>query len=140
MNKEELRKSIEENCSFSFSRSGGKGGQNVNKVNTKVHVSVPLGRISGLSEAEMQQLILRLKSHINSRLEVFADAEDSRSQEQNRTSAVERLIAKIISASQVRKKRRKTHPTAASRERRLKSKKLRSSLKKERGYFSGTKL
>ncbi|MBP3365529.1 MAG: aminoacyl-tRNA hydrolase [Treponema sp.] len=140
MNKEELRKSIEENCSFSFSRSGGKGGQNVNKVNTKVHVSVPLGKISGLSEAEMQQLILRLKSHINSRLEVFADAEDSRSQEQNRTSAVERLIAKIISASQVRKKRRKTHPTAASRERRLKSKKLRSSLKKERGYFSGTKL
>lgn len=140
MNKEELRKSIEENCSFSFSRSGGKGGQNVNKVNTKVHVSVPLGKISGLSEAEMQQLIFRLKSHINSRLEVFADAEDSRSQEQNRTSAVERLIAKIISASQVRKKRRKTHPTAASRERRLKSKKLRSSLKKERGYFSGTKL
>lgn len=140
MNKEELRKSIEENCSFSFSRSGGKGGQNVNKVNTKVHVSVPLGKISGLSEAEMQQLILRLKSHINSRLEVFADAEDSRSQEQNRTSAVERLIAKIISASQVRKKRRKTHPTATSRERRLKSKKLRSSLKKERGYFSGTKL
>lgn len=136
MNREDLQKSIEENCSFSFARSGGKGGQNVNKVSTKVHASVPLGKLSGLSETEMQQLLLRLKSHINSALEIFVDADDTRFQEQNRRIALERLIAKISSASQLKKKRRKTRLPAAARERRLRLKKAKSALKKERSYFS----
>mgnify|MGYP002673916460 FL=1 len=134
MNKQELHNSICSNAAFSFARSGGKGGQNVNKVNTKVHITIPLAKLSGLSEKELELLTSKLKSSINKDFEIFIDCEDSRFQEQNRKIALERLESKIVSAVKINKKRIKTKPTAASKEKRLKTKKLKSLLEQQRAF------
>ncbi|MGN0729252.1 alternative ribosome rescue aminoacyl-tRNA hydrolase ArfB [Treponema sp.] len=132
MDREALHNSILSNASISFSRSGGKGGQNVNKVNTKVRLSIPVSKISGLSEKEYELLAKNCKPFINKNFELFTDCEETRFQGQNRKNAFERLEAKIIAAVKITKKRIKTKPTAASKEKRLKSKKIRSLLKHQR--------
>lgn len=132
MNRTEIRKSLEEKSQVAFARSGGKGGQNVNKVNTKVHITISPDEISGLTDAEKSRLKLKLKSNINSDGKIFLDVDDERFQGENRRIALERLENKIASAVQIPKKRVKTKPTRASKERRLRLKKIKSERKKMR--------
>lgn len=132
MDKAALLESIEKNVRYSFARSGGKGGQNVNKVNTKVHASVSLSALEGLSESEAELLRGRLANIINSDGEIFLDASDERFQERNRVIALGRLKSRIVQAALVAKKRKKTKPTKASIEKRLRGKKLRSLIKQNR--------
>src|SRR5437764_9022117 len=83
---------------FQFSRSGGPGGQNVNKLNTKAELWVPVGAISGLSHAALQ----RLKSSAGRRLtaadEIHLVGESERGQEGNRAAVMERLREMIVRA------------------------------------------
>ncbi len=132
MQRQDLEESIRELSDFDFSRSGGPGGQNVNKVNTKVMITVPLLRLDGLTDGEKAYLARRLEKRLNEAGQLVFQVQDTRSQFQNRELAVQRAL-EIIEAGLKREKPRKaTKPTRASKERRLQSKKLNSLRKSQR--------
>lgn len=137
MNKLELHESILNNSQMTFARSGGNGGQNVNKVNTKVHLVMPVTAINGISEEERSRLRMKLSSILNKEDCLFLDVDDERYQERNREIALARLENRIIQALVIPKKRKPTKPTKASKERKLKQKKIRSEVKKNRQKFWG---
>ncbi len=111
---------------MSFSASGGPGGQHANKAATRVELRVDLTTSSAFSPAQRARVIERLGDEIR----VVAD--DERSQVRNRALAEERLVARLQSALHVQRSRRKTKPTRGSQERRLKAKKGRSDVKRQR--------
>lgn len=132
MNKTELHNSIVNNSQMTFARSGGNGGQNVNKVNTKVHLVLPVTAIEGITEEERSRIRIKLSTILNKEDCLYLDVDDERYQERNRDIALSRLENRIVQALAVQKKRIKTKPTKASKERKLKLKKIRSEVKKNR--------
>ena len=111
---------------MSFSASGGPGGQHANKSATRVELRLDLTTTTAFSRAQRERVIERLGDEIR----VVAD--DERSQLRNRALAEERLVARLQSALHVQRSRRKTKPTRGSKERRLKAKKGRSDVKRQR--------
>ncbi len=120
-----------------FSRSPGPGGQNVNKVNTRVTILFDVTSCAALTAAQKARIYERLATRISrdGRLRVVSRRE--RTQARNRAAAQARLIELLTEATRERKSRRKTQPTAASRRRRLETKRRRSELKQRRRETTG---
>lgn len=122
----------ESNLTFQASRSSGPGGQNVNKVNTKVEVLFDVTNCPALSAWQKQRLHQRLANRIDKLGVLHVVAQDHRTQAANRQAATERLVELLRAALKTLPPRKKTRPTAGSRERRLTAKKHRSQQKTSR--------
>ncbi len=122
----------ESECQFSFARSGGKGGQNVNKVSTKVLLRWHPASSGVLTPQEKSVIYQRLQGSLTAEGEILVVSQTTRSQEMNRADALEKLSAMVTAALTPRKKRRATKPTRSSRERRIGAKKKRSEQKSSR--------
>ena len=118
---------------FSYARSGGPGGQNVNKVATKVIARLPLGALTFLEEDLRRLVETRLAGRIGAGAEIVVTVQDTREQARNREIAVQRLAELIAHATVRPKKRVKTRVTRGAREARLRAKKVRSAHKRMRG-------
>jgi len=117
---------------FMFARSGGAGGQNVNKTSTKaiLHWSIEESIIFATEEKDL--IRNKLKNKINMDDEVVVVSEEERSQSQNKQRAIEKLQEFVKKALIIPKKRKKTRPSKSSKLKRLETKKLRSQIKKTR--------
>ena len=117
----------------SFIRSSGPGGQNVNKVASAVQLRFALDRNVTLFEDVKQRLRSLAGQRLNDAGELLIVARESRSQEQNRRIAEQKLLDLVRRALVVPRKRHATKPTRASKERRLETKARKQRNKRLRG-------
>jgi len=128
---------LEHECEFFVSRSGGPGGQHVNKVNTKVELRFPLLQSSLLGPEEKEIIHARLFNRINEEGVLIVRAQQSRSQLTNKENAIARLYELLAEALMPRKKRVKTRPGILGKQQRLDEKKRISQKKTSRRKWEG---
>ena len=122
----------ERELGFKFSKSSGPGGQNVNKVNTRVTVFFNVVENENLSNLQKKQILTKLATRIDKNGVIRIISQKYRTQRANRQAAIEKLTDLLKQATKKKTVRKKTKPSLAAKEKRLKKKKLRSDIKKQR--------
>jgi ribosome-associated protein len=117
---------------FSTARSGGPGGQNVNKVNSKVILKFDIRNSSLLTPDEKDILLNKLASRLTSDGVLMLTAQESRSQFQNKDAIIEKFDKLMVKAFEKKKARRNTKPSKSAVAKRINKKKQHSEKKKWR--------
>lgn len=117
---------------FSFSRSSGAGGQNVNKVNTKVSLRWNIDKSTSINKAVKERFYKKYKRRISDGGWVMIHSQRYRSQARNIADCIDKLHDLLETVARPPKQRRATKPTRASVEKRIKNKKGRAETKKSR--------
>jgi ribosome-associated protein len=124
---------LQKETSYKTSRSGGKGGQNVNKVSSKVELLFSIASSALFTDEEKQLLTEKLQSRFNKDGYVQVVCDEERSQYLNKEKAIERLTSLLTKALQKPKVRKPTKVSKAAKAARLDSKKIQSVKKEGRG-------
>ena len=139
MSPEDLKKrNLKNEFVYLSSRSGGPGGQNVNKVSTKVELRFSILLSSLFSETEKEIIFRKLKNKINKEGELLIISQSERSQLLNKMVVTEKFYDLVSKALTVPLKRRATRPTPSSKIKRLETKRNRGAVKKLRNYSRGS--
>jgi len=130
----EIRQKIpEKELIFSATRSSGPGGQNVNKVSSRVELRFRIDESKGLTPDEKSRIREKLRNRINMEGELIIVCQAERSQLKNKEKAIEKFYSMIEKSLIIIPPRFSTKPTIASKLERLESKKKRSVIKQSRG-------
>ena len=126
----------EDELIFKTSRSGGPGGQNVNKVNTRVTLLFDVASCNSFSDVQKQQILNRLATRADKNGVVRVVSQKFRAQRANRAAALERLIQLLTDVLKTHPVRKKTMVPERACRQRLEQKKQRSQLKQQRAKKS----
>ena len=122
----------EDELIFKASRSAGPGGQNVNKVNTRITLFFDVAGCRNFSEQQKRRIFSRLSTRIDKNGLLRVVSQKFRTQKANRNAAVERLQDLLAGALKTKPLRKKTRIPYAAKQRRLEDKRKRSRLKRQR--------
>lgn len=133
MTPEELKnRSLKNEFKFSTSRSSGPGGQNVNKVSTKVELRFNLNLSTKFMEEEKELIFKKLRNKINKDGEIILVSQSERTQLMNKNAVIEKFFDLVSKALTIPSQRHSTRPTLTSKIKRLERKRSRGNIKRLR--------